>query len=191
MRRILYVMLLSTCIFADAKYPSLQDIKDNIYFGKPLNLDAICSITDNMKKIKIKDINKKSQRIEIIGYYDKTTKIPSGSWKIKVDGEYLDREECYDFNERAVYIQNNKKISLVLKNYIFKSYTEEYKVIILEEKQISLTYKSIDGIWIEEEGPPPIPSRAPIDYLINSYKVRQYFKELLEENVTEKESKKK
>lgn len=136
MRRILYVMLLSTYVFADAKYPSLQDIKDNIYFGKPLNLDVICSITDNMKKIKIKDINKKSQKIEIIGYYDKTTKMPSGSWKIKVEGKYLDREECYNFNERGynVYEQNNKEISLGTKDYTFKSYTEEYKEIIFREK---------------------------------------------------------
>ena len=97
MRRILYVMLLSTYVFADAKYPSLQDIKDNIFFGKPLNLDGICSVTDNMKKIKIKDINEKSQKIEIIGYYDKTTKMPSGSWEIKVDGKYLDKKLTIEY----------------------------------------------------------------------------------------------
>ena len=56
--------MLSTYVFADVKYPSLQDVKDNIYFGKPLNLDALCSITDNMKKIKIKDVNAKSQKVE-------------------------------------------------------------------------------------------------------------------------------
>ena len=64
MKKILYIILLSTYVFDDVKYPSLQDVKDNIYFGKPLNLDALCSITDNMKKIKIKDVNAKSQKVE-------------------------------------------------------------------------------------------------------------------------------
>lgn len=99
MKKILYTILLSTYVFADVKYLSLQDIKDNIFFGKPLNLDGICSVTDNMKKIKIKDINEKSQKIEIIGYYDKTTKMPSGSWEIKVDDKYLDSKECYNFKQ--------------------------------------------------------------------------------------------
>lgn len=175
MKKILYIILLSTYVFADVKYPSLQDIKDNIFFGKPLNLDGICSVTDNMKKIKIKDINEKSQKIEIIGYYDKTTKMPSGSWEIKVDGKYLDRKECYNFKQNFnIYKKIKDYIYLPTADYTFESHDNKNKVLTMNENFETTFYKLKDNQWVEERYYFIIRETS-IDYLITFTKVKEYF----------------
>ena len=164
--------------FADVKHPSLQDVKDNIFFGKPLNLDALCSITDNMKKIKMKYVNAKSQKVEIIGYYDKTIKMPSGKWKIKVDGKYLDREECYNFNQNFIIYKRIKEYThLDTPDYIFESHDDENKMVTIKESFETTFYEFINDQWVEEKSY-FVRLETSIDYLINYDKVKEYFKKI-------------
>ena len=104
--------------------------------------------------------------------------MPSGRWKIKVDGKYLDREECYSFNQNFnIYKRIKEYTYLTTQDYIFESHDEKNKVVTIKESFETTFYEFINDQWIEEKSY-FVRLETSIDYLINYDKAKEYFEKI-------------